>query len=82
MRHLAALSDVREVASDQYVHSKYSRELAKYPLEDAFMYMYVYANLGVASPSKFRTDDFTVSMTTIEYGEIPPSGWPTEAGNM
>lgn len=43
MRHLAAVSDVREVGSDQYVHSKYSRGLASNPLVDAFKYMYVHA---------------------------------------
>lgn len=42
MRHLAAVSDVREVGSDQYVHSKYSRGLSSNPLVDAFKYMYVH----------------------------------------
>lgn len=82
MRHLAALSDVREVSSDRYVHSKYSRELAKYPLEDAFKYMYVPATPGVAFPCGFRTDDFIASKITTEYGETHPSGWQTEAGSM
>jgi hypothetical protein len=50
MRHLAAVSDVREVASDRYIHSKYSRGLASNPLEDAFKYMYVPATSGVACP--------------------------------
>lgn len=48
VRHLAAVSDVREVGSDQYVHSKYSRGLASNPLVDAFKYMYVHATSGVA----------------------------------
>ena len=46
MRHLAAVSDVREVGKDQYVHSKYSRGLASNPLVDAFKYMYVHATFG------------------------------------
>jgi hypothetical protein len=43
MRHLSAMTSVREVARDQYVHSKYSRELVKNPAMDAFKYMYVRA---------------------------------------
>ena len=43
MRHLSAMFSVREVARDQYVHSKYSRELVKNPAMDAFKYMYVQA---------------------------------------
>jgi hypothetical protein len=43
MRHLSAMSSVREVARDQYVHSKYSRELVKNPAMDAFKYMCVRA---------------------------------------
>ena len=41
MRHLSATFSVREVARDQYVHSKYSRELVANPAVDAFKYMYV-----------------------------------------
>jgi len=44
MRHLSAMSSVREVARDQYVHSKYSRELVRNPAMDAFKYMYVRAS--------------------------------------
>lgn len=82
MRHLAALSDVREVASDRYVHSKYSRELAAYPLVDAFKYMCVHATLHSARPYGRTTDDFTVSTITTMYGEILQSGLRREAGNI
>jgi hypothetical protein len=44
MRHLSAMSSVCEVARDQYVHSKYSRELVKNPAMDAFKYMCVRAH--------------------------------------
>ena len=50
MRHLAAVSDVREVGRDQYVHSKYSRGLASNPLEDAFKYMCVHPPSAVDLP--------------------------------
>jgi len=56
MRHLAAVSDVREVGKDQYVHSKYSRGLASNPLVDAFKYMYVNASSGVAHSNILATD--------------------------
>jgi hypothetical protein len=56
MRHLAAVSDVREVASDQYAHSKYSRGLASNPLVDAFKYMYVQATSIVALPFNLGAD--------------------------
>ena len=56
MRHLAAVSDVREVGSDQYVHSKYSRGLSSNPLVDAFKYMYVQATSGAALLFDLGTD--------------------------
>jgi hypothetical protein len=42
MRHLSATFSVREVARDQYAHSRYSRELVANPAVDAFKYMYVF----------------------------------------
>jgi hypothetical protein len=82
MRHLAALSDVLEVASDQYIHSRYSRELAKYPLVDAFKYMYDHAPARLPLPHELRTDGLAVSTITSMYGEILQSGLQREAGNI
>jgi hypothetical protein len=44
MRHLAAMLNVREVGKDQFVHTKFSRELANYPMKDAAAYVYVHVN--------------------------------------
>lgn len=41
MRNLAAMSSVREVGPDLYVHSRYSRALVTNPAVDAFKYMHV-----------------------------------------
>ena len=56
MLHLAAVSDVREVGSDQYVHSKYSHVLASKPLVDALKYTYVHAASGKSLPCGLVTD--------------------------
>lgn len=41
MRHLAAMSTVREVGSDLYIHARYSRELAtNSAVVEGFKFMY------------------------------------------
>jgi len=82
MRHLAALSDVREVASDQYIHSRYSRALATYPLVEAFKYMYEHALVRFDSLCHQCPDDLAASTTIIMYGVTLQSGLQREAGNI
>jgi len=94
MRHLSAMSSVREVARDQYVHSKYSRELTRNPAMDAFKYMYVRASERSnpqCLPNSAR--DFGVRSTdvhpplsgpttTTKYGRPPPPGSPPAPGKI
>jgi hypothetical protein len=54
MRHLAAMLNVREVDKDQFVHTKYSRELANYPMKDASAYMYVHMDATTTLLSMMR----------------------------
>lgn len=81
MRHLAAMSSVREVGSDQYVHSKYSRELASNPTVNAFKFMYVNATQIPCDLDNISVDVLAVTMTTGRYGEILLNGLRIEAGN-
>ena len=61
MRHLSATFSVREVARDQYVHSKYSRELVANPAVDAFKYMYVASSCSVSFPDSTVKPSLTIT---------------------
>jgi len=39
MRHLAAMATVREVGVDQFVHTKFSRELMGGPITEGIKFM-------------------------------------------
>ena len=95
MRHLYATFSVREVARDQYVHSKYSRELVANPAVDAFKYMYVASFvLFCLLPGQHRKPSthrhitlqkltFTpATTTTIPSGPPPLPGSPRDRGRI
>lgn len=81
MRHLAAMSSVREVGSDQYVHSKYSRELASNPMVNAFKFMYVNAVRDRYNLHTVSADALADTTTTGRYGETLLDGLRIEVGN-
>lgn len=64
MRHLAALSDVREIGNDRFAHSKFSRELAANPMVDAFKFMYVQGIVRSDHPNRHFTDGPTARTTS------------------
>lgn len=81
MRHLAAMSSVREVGSDQYVHSRYSRELAHNPMVNAFKFMYENTAWDRYNLHNMGADALADTTTTGRYGEILLNGLRIEAGN-
>lgn len=80
MRHLAAMSSVREVGSDQYVHSKYSRELAFNPMVNAFKFMYVNAARITCDLDIIGVDVLADTTIIGRCGEILLNGLQIEAG--
>jgi hypothetical protein len=81
MRHLAAVLNVREVGKDQFVHTKYSRELVNYPMKDASLYMYVHMDPTTTFLDDMCTDSPTDTTITGTFGETLPNGLQSEAGN-
>jgi hypothetical protein len=81
MRHLAAMLNVREVGKDQFVHTKYSRELVNYPMRDASIYVYVRCAQVKALLNDLYTDSPIDSTSSGTSGQTLQSGSLSEAGN-